>query len=945
MNAPVHVHEAERLRELSSYEILDTPPEVEFDDIVRLASALCSCPIAAISLIDAERQWFKARVGLTPSETSRDVAFCAHAILDVSVMQVSDATADPRFQDNPLVTGELGIRFYAGFPLVGSGGLPIGTLCVIDKTPRQISATQLESLQSLGRLAVTQLELRRTLIRNRDAQRRIAQSEEALSMAVVAGSIGLWNLNLISDSVTLSALLETMLALSSDGGARPARDLFDRIHPDDRAALEASVQEAIVQRSRLDTEFRVLMPNGRVRWLHNTGIADYDADGDPIRMTGTVRDITDRKRVESEVRLHQERLDLAAQASNTGVWDWTTDTRAWFVSDTSAAILGWPPSATPTLAEWQAQMHPDDRAHVEAFVNSKLADPLCSHWAVEHRAMRLDGSVCWLGVNARVMRNAAGEAIRMTGTHRDITEAKEREQVLAEARATADQANSAKSAFLANVSHEIRTPMHGIIGMAHLLAESTLNSEQRDYLNGIEASAQSLLYLVNDMLDVAKIEAGKVRLDVHAFAMGDLLQLVHQQVRAAAAEKKLNLELILAPELDLTFDGDMARLRQVLLNLLGNAIKFTDRGSVTLHVSQDGGSEERPMLRFEVTDTGIGIPESERASLFRPFQQVDSSGTRRFQGTGLGLAICKNLVQLMAGTIGVDAHAPQGSTFWALIPLSVSESKPVRVSMSQPPTSRAKPIFVGRNVLVAEDNEINQKIFTARLKKLGFRLRVARNGQEALDAVEQFPFDLVLMDCQMPVMDGYEATKHIRSHSDPNIAAVPIIAMTANAMSGERERCLEAGMNDFVTKPFDDLQFLTALQRWLPTQTTEIAPPAGALAEVFDREAFARVTGAEVGVHNALASELLDLFISGTPAVVEAMNEGHRSQNWQTIRRAVHTLRSNAAYVGGIKLEPLCSALEIAVVRTPVDTQDVTRLVDSIQTAHADLLVALRTVR
>ena len=176
----------------------------------------------------------------------------------------------------------------------------------------------------------------------------------------------------------------------------------------------------------------------------------------------------------------------------------------------------------------------------------------------------------------------------------------------------------------------------------------------------------------------------------------------------------------------------------------------------------------------------------------------------------------------MAGTIGVDAHAPQGSTFWALIPLSVSESKPVRVSMSQPPTSRAKPIFVGRNVLVAEDNEINQKIVTARLKKLGFRLRVARNGQEALDAVEQFPFDLVLMDCQMPVMDGYEATKHIRSHPDPSIAALPIIAMTANAMSGERERCLEAGMNDFVTKPFDDLQFLTALQRWLPTQTTEI---------------------------------------------------------------------------------------------------------------------------
>ena len=943
MNAPVPPNEAERLRELNSYEILDTPPEVEFDDIVRLASALCNCPIAAISLVDAERQWFKARIGLPAAETSRDVAFCAHAILDVKVMQVNDATSDTRFHDNPLVTGELGIRFYAGFPLVGSGGMPIGTLCVIDKTPREMSEAQLESLRSLGRLAVTQLELRRTLLRNRETQRRIAQSEEALSLAVVAGSIGLWNLNLVSNMVTMSALLETMLDLPPPGEASPKQQLSDRVHPDDRQALTANVSNAISQRSRLDTEFRVLLPDGAVRWLHATGSTHYDADGDAIRMSGTVRDITDRKRAESEVRLHQERLDLAAQASNTGVWDWSTAANDWFVSETSAAILGWPPGEPPTMAQWHTRTHPEDKESLEAFVNARLADPTCSHWSYEHRAVHLDASTRWLGVTARVMRNPDGTATRMTGTHSDITESKQREHVLAEARANADQANSAKSAFLSNVSHEIRTPMHGIIGLTHLLADSALNNEQRDFLDGIDASAQSLLSLVNDMLDVAKIEAGKVRLDVQPFAMSELLGLVHQQVRAAAVAKKLSLEFVLAPDLDGSFKGDIGRLSQVLLNLLGNAIKFTDAGSVTLRVSRDGGTADTPVLRFEVTDTGIGIPPSARLALFQPFHQVDESGTRRFQGTGLGLAICKNLVHRMVGTMGVDANAPRGSTFWARIPLRVSDRTPQRNSASQPPTTRAKPMFVGHTALVVEDNEINQKILVARLKRLGFRLKVAGNGQEAVEAVETYPFDLVLMDCQMPIMDGYEATERMRSSANPRIAALPIIALTANAMSGERERCLEAGMNDFLTKPFDHIQFLSALKRWLPQGAD--APPPVAVSDVFDREAFARITGGEPGVPNALATELLGLFESGTPAVVATIAEGHRAQNWQTIRKAVHTLRSNAAHVGGVQLEPLCSALEVAVVQTPVDATEVSRLVEAIQGAHAELLLAIKTAQ
>ena len=944
MKASVPANEDERLRELNSYDILDTPPETEFDDIVRLASALCNCPIAAISLIDAERQWFKARVGLPAAETSRDVAFCAHAILDVSIMQVPDATADPRFQDNPLVTGELGIRFYAGFPLVGSGGMPIGTLCVIDKTPREMSAAQLESLRSLGRLAVTQLELRRTLIRNRETQRRIAQSEEALSLAVVAGNIGLWNLNLTSNVLTMSPLHAKLIGLPATIDPRPMEDLYQVVHPEDRDALRANMGNAIVRHSPLDVEFRVVLPDGSERWLHDTGSAHYDADGDGVRMSGTVRDITDRKRAESEVRLHRERLALAAEASNIGIWDWSPDKSEWFVSETSAAILGWPPGTLPTLDGWRERTHPDDKRSVETFYQTKLADPSCSHWNTEYRALHADGTTRWLLVTARVTRDADGTPTRLTGTHSDITETKEREHVLAEAKASADQANSAKSAFLANVSHEIRTPMHGIIGMTHLLADSALNEEQQDFLNGIEASAQSLLSLVNDMLDVAKIEAGKVRLDVQTFAMSELLNLVHQQVRAAAAAKTLKLDFIVAPALDVSFEGDIGRLSQVLLNLVGNAIKFTDTGTVTLHVSRDGGTADTPMLRFEVTDTGIGIPPSARASLFRPFHQVDSSGTRRHQGTGLGLAICKNLVQRMAGTIGVEANLPLGSTFWARIPLPVSHRKPVRISALQLPTMTVKPIFIGRTALVVEDNEINQKILVARLIKLGFRLRVANNGQEAVDAVETFPFDLVLMDCQMPIMDGYEATERMRSSANPRIAALPIIAMTANAMSGERERCLEAGMNDFVTKPFDDARFITALQRCLPSATA-VSPPLSAVSEVFDPEAFAKVTGGEPGVPNALATELLGLFESGTPAVVATITEGHRAQNWQTIRKAVHTLRSNAAYVGGIKLEPLCSALEVAVVQSPVDATEVSRLVAAIQGAHADLLLAIKAAQ
>lgn len=386
-------------------------------------------------------------------------------------------------------------------------------------------------------------------------------------------------------------------------------------------------------------------------------------------------------------------------------------------------------------------------------------------------------------------------------------------RALTEAKQEAERLAQARSEFLANMSHEIRTPMNGVLGMLNLLRDTPLTDEQRDLLQTAETSAKHLLEILNDILNLAKIEAGQMKLERTPTDLKRLLRETCDIVRPQARLKGILLREELPDAAELYVLADPVRLRQILLNLLSNAIKFTEQGEVVARILCLASDAETRRLRFEVQDTGIGIPPEKQAQIFEPFRQADGSTTRKYGGTGLGLAIARKLVELMGGRMGVESEVGKGSRFWFELALPVSEP-PAHVRLEQEMHPHDPTVLTGLRVLVAEDNYVNQKVIRRQLERWGVQVEIAENGNEVLEWLSRAPFDLVLMDCQMPEMDGYEATRRIRAYEAPRGLHIPIIALTANALEGDREKCLECGMDDYLSKPIDPTLLWDKLVQW-----------------------------------------------------------------------------------------------------------------------------------
>jgi PAS domain S-box-containing protein len=570
------------------------------------------------------------------------------------------------------------------------------------------------------------------------------------------------------------------------------------IHQDDKARVAAVWETARTTRRPARYLARIRGRGGRYHQTSTIGRVFYGDDGEPRVALGYVRDISARRRSEVMAdRFFHRALDMLALMS--------FDRRLELVNDSWQQLLGWEPAQLIGV-RLDAIVHPADLPKTKLAMQHMQGGGEVND--LRQRMRREQGDYCWIAWSYTPL--VEDGVIVCVG--RDLSEELALQAELVAAREAALAGSRAKSEFLATMSHEIRTPLNGVIGASTLMLDGPLDDEQRQLAETIRSAGQALLAVLNDVLDLSKIEAGGLALRPVPFDPRRVVDEAVEIIRPAAAEKALGLHTIDCEPPFTELIADAARLRQVLLNLLGNAVKFTDSGEITVTLAEQREGDRR-MLQISVQDTGCGIEGDVLDSVFEPFSQLDASASRCHGGSGLGLTISRRLVALMGGSLAVTSIAGRGSTFSISIPLV--EAKIIRQPNKQPALRALEPLTCRCNVLLAEDNRVNRMVAKRLLEKLGCAVSVAEDGANALSMVQAVEFDVVLMDCQMPVMDGYSATREIRAAG----RRTPIIALTAHALTEDRERCLEAGMDDYLTKPIDVAELRAMLCKWLQTST------------------------------------------------------------------------------------------------------------------------------
>ena len=920
--------------------------------------------------------------------------------------------------------------------------------------------------------------LRRAEDRRRQTEASLRQAEQRYRTLVerVPAVVYVEEIGSPDAATYMSPRLESLTGYSSEDLEDP--DLRWRmVHPEDRELMRSEDRRAVEPGEVVATEYRVLHRDGRVVWVRNESVLVEDEASGSRYWQGFMLDITERKEAEERLREAEiryrslvEHIPAIVYVQDLGAPSATT-----YISPQAEQVLGYPQERFTGDPEWWVELiHPDDRERVLA--EEERTNETGDWFKVEYRMMTREGRILWFLDEAVLVRDEEGRPLYWQGFQIDITKRKQAEEELRKARTDAESASRAKSEFLANMSHEIRTPMNGVIGMTELLLGTTLSPEQREYAETVRSSGRALLAILNDILDFSKIEAGRLNLEDIDFDLRGEVEDLCALLAGRAHAKGLELATLVEPGTPTAVRGDPFRLRQVLTNLIGNAIKFTEEGEVVLRVRSVEEEAEPVTIRFEVEDTGIGVTPEQRPLLFRSFSQADASTTRHYGGTGLGLAISKQLVEMMGGEMGVESEPGVGSTFWFAVRLekgpqegagrppsadlrglkilitddnatnrrilhkqlaswgiraAMAEDGPgalealraaarggepydlalldvqmpgmdglelaraIKADASVAPTRLmmlssvgvefradahlagvdvvlSKPVRQSRlfdalaavvgapgglpagapavavpqdgadgadgasaagavapvgktlpgRLLVAEDNPVNQRVAVRMLERIGYRVDVAADGRQALEALRHNDYAAVLMDVQMPEMDGHEATAEIRRREGAG-RRTPIIALTANAMRGDRERALAAGMDDYVIKPVKREELEAVLKRWVSPQESP-KPDAVAATAGPDRSAPGEEDAPlDEGVLTALRrlqgegepdilGKLVGFFVGDARLQIAALRERVEAGEAREVERIAHALKGGSGSLGATRMAAICSALEDA---------------------------------
>ncbi len=1120
MNYPAPKIESDRLTASREHRIPDAPAAPLFDDLTKLAARICDAPISLLALLDGKRRQIVSQFGSKAAEISPEIFFSVRPNLEtVEVFIVEDTAEHPDFTDDLPVKGAPHVRFYAAAPLVSSAGFALGWLCVIDEIPRKFSAAQAENLQILARQVVSQIELRDSLQAEKDqynesdtkfSNQKIARdsaehqkirhqldASENRFRDFVNQSLALFCTHHL-DGTILSVNPALTESLGYDESEMVGQNI-GQILKDEARELVSDYLDEIRREGKVSGLVWILTKDGERRiWSYSNRLLT-DADGTPF-VLASAQDVTELKLKEEELVKSQNIFESFMQYNPALISLKDEDGKFIFVNQTCEELF------LKSSAELKGKTIFDLFSAEEArqvIAHDTLAREKNTVVESVLTVTMPDGKIHHLLDYKFPIETSSGGKL-LGGIALDITERKLLEDEMRAAHDAALESVRLKSAFLTNVSHEIRTPMNGVIGMTELLLDTPLDRTQRGYAESIRNSGDDLLTVINDVLDLAKIEAGKLRFEAVDFDLRETVESTVESFADRAQRKNVELSSFIEPDVPQILRGDPGRLRQILTNLLGNAVKFTDHGEIGLKVEIERDQPQDLILRLTVTDTGIGIGKKHLKNLFQPFMQADNSTTRQFGGTGLGLVISKQLVEMMNGEIIVESKEGAGSEFsftacfdktagnngkkmppnliellqskkiliadereitrrtlkeyvgfWGINAVEASSgeetlqkladaandgkpfdaavidmnlpdwegfalarriktdefsrltqiilttangqrgdaaeaqevgaegylTKPVRGSSlfdcltavfslreqnAEKQSDSLNSVLVTRhslresgagnnlpkferqdfNLLVVEDNETNRRMVYQQLKKINLTADFAVDGEDALQKINSKNYRVILMDCQMPKLDGYQAAREIRRLENKKNAAgveinpAAIIALTAHSLAGEREKCLAAGMDDYLSKPVKISQLATVIEFWSQTEPTGERLPGTSrdltIETRFADDGCSPDARSPEEFEDDFSTEIEILFRTETARQINELTAAYLDNNLTAIAQLAHAIRGNALSVGKTTLAPIANLIETAAKTG--DTARIPKLIETFQNEFAELI-------